>query len=201
MRDWWLRALLVLQRPRPVFVALRDDSKEAVSDRSEPVLLIVLLAGMAAVLSTKTAGRLMDDGSYDGLLVAVWTFLAGGVYGLFGYFAFGAVLHGGVKAFGSQGSYRRSRHVLAFAAAPVALSLVLWPVKLAVYGDALFRTGGSDRGAGLAVFDALQLAFLAWAAGLVVAGVRAVHGWTWARAGAAGAATLAVAALVALALA
>jgi hypothetical protein len=29
MRDWWLRALLVLQRPRPVFVALRDNSKES----------------------------------------------------------------------------------------------------------------------------------------------------------------------------
>lgn len=196
MRDWWLRALLVLQRPRPVFVALRDDSKEAVSDRSEPVLGIVLLAGMAAVLSTRTAGGLMDDGSYDGLLVAVWTFLAGGVYGVFGYFAFGAVLHGSVKALGSQGSYRRSRHVLVFAAAPVALSLVVWPVKLAVYGDALFRTGGSDRGAGVAVFDALELVFLAWAAVLLVAGVRAVHGWTWARASVACSLTLALAALV-----
>ncbi|HVC86460.1 MAG TPA: Yip1 family protein [Gaiellaceae bacterium] len=185
MRDWWLRAMLVLQRPRPVFVALRDDSKAAVSDRAEPVLAIVLLAGMAAVLSTRTAGGLMDGGSYDALLVGVWTFLAGGVYGMFGYFVFGAVLHGGVKALGSQGSYRRSRHVLAFAAAPVALSLILWPVKLALYGDALFRTGGSDRGAGIAVFDALQLVFLLWAAVLVVSGVRAVHGWTWARAAAA----------------
>ena len=35
MRDWWLRALLVLQRPRPVFVALRDDSKESLADRAE----------------------------------------------------------------------------------------------------------------------------------------------------------------------
>ena len=52
MRDWWLRALLVLQRPRPVFVALRDDSKESVSDRAEPVLAIVLLAGIAALLPT-----------------------------------------------------------------------------------------------------------------------------------------------------
>ena len=29
MRDWWLRTFLVLQRPRPVFVALRDDSKQS----------------------------------------------------------------------------------------------------------------------------------------------------------------------------
>ena len=201
MRDWWLRALLVLQRPRPVFVALRDESKQSVSDRAEPVLAIVLLAGIAAVLSTKTAGTLMDDGSYDPLLVAVWTFLAGGIYGVFGYFVFGALLQGGVKALGSQGSYRRSRHVLAFAAAPVALSLVLWPVKLAVYGEALFRTGGSDHGTGIRIFDALQIAFLLWAAALLLAGVRAVHGWTWARAAAACALAIAVPVLLGLALA
>jgi hypothetical protein len=185
MRDWWLRTLLVLQRPRPVFVALRDNSRESLSDRSEPVLLIVLLAGIAAVLSTRTAAHLMDDGSYDGLLVAVWAFIAGSLYGLFGYFAYGALLHGGVKALGSEGSFRRSRHIVAFASVPIALSLVVWPVKLALYGGAVFRSGGSDRGTGIRVFEALELAFLAWAAILLVTGVRAVHGWTWGRAAAA----------------
>jgi hypothetical protein len=185
MRDWWLRTLLVLQRPRPVFVALRDDSKESISDRAEPVLLVILLAGIAGVLSTRTAGQLMDDGDYDNLLVAIWAFLAGGVYGIFGYFALGAVLHGSGRALGSQGTYRRARHVLAFAATPIALSLVLWPIKLAVYGDALFRSGGSDHSAGIRVFDAFELAFLLWAALLLVIGVRAVHGWTWSRAAAA----------------
>ncbi len=185
MRDWWLRAFLVLQRPRPVFVALRDDSKESLADRAEPVLAIVLLAGIAAVLSTATAGRLMDDSSYDGLIVAVWAFIAGSLYGMFGYFAFGALLHGGARALGSQGSYRRARHVLAFAAVPVCLSLVVWPVKLAVYGGSLFRTGGSDHGTGVRVFDVLELLFLLWAGVLLVLGVRAVHGWTWARAAAA----------------
>ena len=198
MRDWWLRTLLVLQRPRPVFVALRDDSKKSLADRSEPVLAIVLLSGIAGVLSTRTASRLMDDASYDGLLVAVWTFILGSLYGLFGYFAFGAVLHGGARALGSQGSYRRSRHVLAFAAVPVALSLVLWPVKLAVYGEALFRSGGSDHGAGIFIFVLLEFAFLLWAAVLLVVGVRAVHGWTWGRAAAACA--LAIAAPVVIAL-
>jgi len=183
MRDWWLRTFLVLQRPRPVFVALRDDSKESLADRAEPVLAIVLLAGIAGVLSTATAGRLMDppDG-YDWLLVAVWTFIAGSLYGAFGYFTFGALLYGGGKALGSQGSYRRARHVLAFAAVPIALSLVLWPVELAVYGGDLFRSGGSDTGAGADAFAALGLAFVAWSAALLVVGVRAVHGWTWARA-------------------
>jgi hypothetical protein len=160
MRDWWLRTFLVLQRPRPVFVALRDDSKESLADRAEPVLAIVLLAGIAGVLSTATAGRLMDppDG-YDWLLVAVWTFIAGSLYGAFGYFTFGALLYGGAKALGSQGSYRR-----------------------AVYGGDLFRSGGSDTGAGADAFAALGLTFVAWSAILLIVGVRAVHGWTWARA-------------------
>ena len=185
MRDWWLRALLVLQRPRPVFVALRDDSKESVSDRSEPVLAIVLLAGIAALLPTHAAGTFLDDGSYGGLVVAVWVFLAGSLYGAFGFFVIGGLLYGGSKVLGSQGSYRRSRHVVAFAAAPIALSLVLWPIKLVLYGDALFRTGGSDHGIGPRVFDALELGFVLWSAALLVIGVRAVHGWTWARAAAA----------------
>src|SRR5436305_3426514 len=146
MRDWWLRTFLVLQRPRPVFVALRDDSKESLADRAEPVLAIVLLAGIAGVLSTATAGRLMDDSSYDGLLVAVWAFIAGSLYGAFGYLVIGALLHGASRALGSQGSYRRARHVVAFASVPIALSLVLLPVKLALYGDDVFRSGGHDTG-------------------------------------------------------
>ncbi len=181
MRDWWLRTLLVLQRPRPVFAALRDDTKEAAGDRSEQVLLIVWLAGIAGVLTTSAAATLLDSNDYDGLLVAVWAFIAGGVYGFFGYFIFGALVYGGVRALGSQGSYRRARHVLAFAAVPIALSLVLWPVKLALYGGDWFRTGGSDTGSGGLAFDLLTYAFFLWAAVLLVIGVRSVHGWTWAR--------------------
>jgi hypothetical protein len=199
MRDWWLRALLVLQRPRPVFVALRDDSKDSLSDRSEPILAIVLLAGIAALLPTSAAGTYLDGGSYGGLVVAVWVFLAGSLLGGFGYFGFGALLYGGSKLLGSQGTYRRSRHVVAFAAVPIALSLILWPVKIAVYGEDLFRSGGSDHGAGAAVFDVLEAGFLLWAAILLVNGVRAVHGWTWARAGSACVVAIAVTALAAIA--
>lgn len=182
MRDWWLRTLLVLQRPRPVFAALRDDTREAAADRSEPVLLVVLLAGIATVLVTGAAAHLNDDGSYSPILIAIWAFFAGSIYGLFSYFALGALLHGGVKALGSQGSYRRSRHVLAFALVPVALSLIAWPVKLALYGEDWFRAGGRDTGGGGIAFDLVQTAFFAWAAVLLVIGVRAVHGWTWGRA-------------------
>ena len=198
-RDWWLRTVLVLQAPRPVFVALRDDSAEGVSNRSEPVLLVILLAGIAYVLMTASAAHLLDDSDYDGLLVAVWAFLAGGLYGVAGYWVLGAILYGALRAVGSQGTYRRARNLLAFAAVPLALSLALWPVKLALYGGDLFRRGGSDAGTGGEIFATLQLAFVVWAAVLLLVGVRAVHGWTWGRAGAAVAAAAAVPAALSLA--
>jgi hypothetical protein len=185
MRDWWLRSLLVLQHPRPVFVALRDDSKEAAGDMAEPILLIVILAGIAGVLTTGTAARLNDGNSFDPGLIAIWAFFFGAIYGAFAYFVVGGLLHLAVKGLGSLGTYRRTRHVLAFAAVPMALSLVLWPVKLALYGEAWFRTGGGDTHAAGAVFDLLTYAFFLWAAVLLVTGVRSVHGWTWGRAGAA----------------
>ena len=182
MREWWLRSVLVLTAPAAVFAALRDDSPETASRRSEPVLLIIWLAGMAYVLSTPTAAHLMDDHDYDGLLVAVWTFLAGGLFGGLAYFVLGAALHGVDVALGSQGSYRRARHLLAFAAVPVALSLLLWPVELALWGSALFHAGGPDAGSGGKVFEVVQAALLVWSAGLLVIGVRVVHGWGWGRA-------------------
>jgi hypothetical protein len=197
-RDWWLRTALVLQAPRAVFLALRNDSAEAAADRAEPVLLVMLLAGIAGVLATSTAGHLMDDPDYDGVLVAIWAFLGGGLYGVAGYWLFGAILHGGVKALGSHGSYRRTRHVLAFAAVPIALSLVLLPVKLAIFGDDLFRRGGSDSGAGGDAFGALEVAFLAWTVALLLVGVRAVHGWSWRRTAAAVGAALALPAALSL---
>ena len=197
MRDWWLRALLVLSAPRAVFVALRRDDPDDLSLRSEPVLAIVFLAGIAFVLSTRTAAHLMDDQNYDGTLVAVWAFLAGGLYGGIAYWVMGAVLHGSSRALGSEGTYRRSRHVLAFAAVPVALSLAAWPVKLALYGADLFRSGGSDSGGGAEVFDVIWLAACIWAAVLLVIGVRSVHGWTWLRAAAASVVPLAVGAVLA----
>jgi hypothetical protein len=194
MRDWWLRALLVLSAPRAVFVALRRDDPDDLSLRSEPVLAIVLLAGIAFVLSTRTAGHLMDDRSIDATLVAVWAFLAGGLYGGIAYWLLGAVLHGSSSALGSEGTYRRARHVVAYAAVPVALSLAAWPVKLALYGTDLFRGGGSDPGGGADAFALIWLAACVWAAALLVIGVRSVHGWTWGRASAAAAAPVAVAA-------
>jgi hypothetical protein len=180
-RIWLARSLLVLIDPRPVFAALRDDSDDAARARQEPILALVGLAGIASILWTSVAGRVMDDPALDGLVVAVWAFISGAIYGLFGYFAIGAALYAGLHAAGSLGSYRRARHLLAFACAPLALSLVLWPVRLAVYGGDVFRTGGSDHGAGNAVFVVLGLGFVAWALALLLVGTRTLHAWTWPR--------------------
>jgi hypothetical protein len=91
--------------------------------------------------------------------------------------------------------------VLAFAAVPVALSLVLWPVKLSLYGEDWFRTGGRDSGAAVAVFDVLEIGLCAWSVALLAIGIRSVHGWTWPRAAAATSIALAVPIVVGLALA
>lgn len=181
-RDWWLRTLLVLQSPRAVFAALRDDSDEAAQARQEPLTAVVFVAGIAGVLATTIAGRLLDDPEYDALLVAVWAVVGGGIYGIVSYFAVGAAVYLGASFAGGLGSYRRARHVLGFAAVPLAVSLLVWPVRVAVFGEDAFRTGGADTGTANAAFEALEIGFLAWSVALLTIGVRAVHGWTWPRA-------------------
>jgi Yip1 domain len=202
-RGWLLRALLVLQSPRPVFAALRDDSEEAARARAEPIIALVWLAGIAGVLATPVAGRVLDDPAFDGLLIGVWAFLGGGLFGTAVYFGAGGVLQLAGRALGTRGSYRRARHVLAFSAAPLALALVLyWPIRIAIQGGDVFRTGGADGGHVLA--DVFYI-FVAWALALLVVGVRTVHGWSWPRATAtlvlaavAGAALLALGTLLGL---
>ena len=199
-REWWLRTLVVLVDPRSVFKALRDTSPEASEARQEPVLALVLLAGMAAAFAFPSTGELLDDGTRDGLVVAVLVFLAGGLYGAATYLLGGGALAVGIRAAGAEGgTYRAARHLFAFAAAPLALSLfVLWPLELAVFGSDLFRTGGADEtGAGRWIFGGLELGFVAWAAGLLVLGVMTVHAWPLVRA--LGAVALAGLALLALA--
>src|SRR5205809_2600742 len=85
-RLWLARALLVLIDPRPVFAALRDDSDDAARARQEPITALVGLAGIASVLWTPVAGRMLDVRDVDGLVVAVWAFIGGTIYGLFAYF-------------------------------------------------------------------------------------------------------------------
>ncbi len=197
-RAWWLRVPATLLSPRAVFFALREEDDEDVAARSEPLLLVIWLAGIASVLATPTASGLLDDPDYDSLLVAIWAFIAGGLYGFVGYFVIGLALLFGVRLLGSLGSFRRARQVVGFALVPLAVSLlIVLPLRLAVYGGDTFRAGGADEGAGEDVLLVVELAFAAWSLVLLVLGTRVVHGWTWARAFVAvsGAAALLAAAL------
>jgi len=199
--EWWLRALAVLTNPVSTFLALRDDSKEAEEAREEPVLAIVILAGMAAILGTPGyVGNLLDDPERDALVVAVLVFLTGALYGAATYWVGGGALALGLRAAGGESTYRHARHILAFAAVPAALSLVLvWPVALAAYGGDLFREGGADEeGVATWLLPLAQAAFFAWSFVVLVVGVRTVHDWPIVRA--LGAIALAVLALLGLGL-
>jgi hypothetical protein len=182
-RAWWLRVPATLLSPRSVFFALREDDDDDVAARSEPLLLVIWLAGIAAVLVTPTAADLLDDPDYDSTLLAIWAFIAGGIYGFVGYFVIGLALLFGVRLFGSLGSFRRARQTVGFALVPLAVSLLLLlPLRLALYGGDTFRAGGADEGTGEHLLLVAQLVFAAWSAILLVLGVRVVHGWSWLRA-------------------
>jgi hypothetical protein len=132
------------------------------------------------------------------MLLAIWAFVAGGLYGFVGYLAVGLALLFGVRLLGSLGDFRRARQTVGFALVPLAASLVLLlPLRLALYGGDTFRAGGADEGAGENALLVLQLAFAAWSLALLVIGVRVVHGWSWLRTlGAVAAAVALLAALV-----
>ena len=199
-RAWWRRTPAVLTEPRRVFAALADDTEDDLDARQEPLTAIVFLAAIAAVLSTPATGRLLDDPVIDGILIPVLAVFTGGFYAAFGYFVLGAAVYLGARAAGSRGSYRRGRHIFGFSLVPLALSLiVLWPVRLALYGSDSFRSGGSDAPAGDRIFDVLQIGFVLWTVVLLLVGLRTVERWGWGRSFAAVTAALAVvAALVAL---
>jgi hypothetical protein len=197
-RAWWLRVPATLLSPGSVFFALREDDPDDVAARSEPLLLVILMAGVASVLATPTAADLLDSPDYDATLLAIWAFIAGGLYGVVGYFVVGFALYFGVRLLGSLGDFRRARQTVGFALVPLALSLLLLlPLRLVFYGGDTFRAGGADEGMGETALLVAQLAFAVWSLGLVVLGVRVTHGWTWVRAlGATAAAAALLAALV-----
>jgi hypothetical protein len=184
--NWWVRAPAVLVAPRPVFASLRDESEESVDARQEPIMALAALAGISVVLVSPTFRRMLNDGAVSVALIPVLAFVSGALYAAAVYWLGGGLLYGAGRRFGGQGSYRRSRQVLALASAPLALALVtFWPIRIAIYGRDLFRTGGDDYGRGDAIFGGVYLGFLAWGVLLLLLGVRSVHGWTWGRAAAA----------------
>jgi len=181
-RLWWSRAGLVLVRPVPVFEELRDDSPEESQARQEPVVAIVVVAGIAGVLATTFAGTLIEDQGLDPLDVALWAFLGGALEGFALYFVVGALVFAGGLAAGSTWRYRHARHLLAYSAMPLAVSLPLWAVEL-----------GTEGGLG---FDLMRTLVIGWASVLLVVGVRTLHAWTWPRTLAAAGLPLLVPALI-----
>jgi hypothetical protein len=185
-KRWWLRTLAVCQAPRPVFAALRDESPREAEAREEPILAIVILAGIAAILLAPETGRLLDESLVDDSIavLAVLVFLTGAIYGAFAYWVGGGFLHVGLRGAGSQGSYRRARHILAFSAVPTVLGLLLvWPARLLVYGTDSFRSGGDDDGIGPLLFDLAEGAFFLWSLGLLIYGIAVVERWRVLRGG------------------
>ena len=139
----------VVTNPRSVFAALSATDDADVDARSEPILAIAILAGIAGVLLTPAWGRLMDDPSVDALTATVITFIAGVFYGAAGYFLLGLALWLGAKAVGVDAPFRIARHVLGFAALPLALSLVvLVPAILIGFGADWFRSWDGENGTG-----------------------------------------------------
>ena len=196
-RNWWLRAPAVLVAPRAVFASLRDESQEAVEARQEPIAALAALAGIAVVLVSPTFRRMLNDPAVSLALVPVLAFIAGSLYAVVVFWLGGGLLFGAARRLGGEGSWRRARHVLGLASAPLALSLLtFWPLRIAVYGQDLFRTGGDDYGRGDAIFGGVYLGFVAWSVLLLLIGVRAVHGWSWWRAASAVALAAAFPALI-----
>jgi len=165
-----------------VFVALRDESEHEVDRRQDALMTVIGLAGISGVLGTPVARTFLNDPSASVSIIPVWAFLGGAFYALAAYWVGGGLLFGAARRLGGLGSYRRARSLVALASAPLALSLfTLWPVRIAVYGVNLFRTGGDDWGPGDRTFGGLYYAAFGWSALLLVIGVRAVHGWSWGR--------------------
>jgi hypothetical protein len=181
---WWARAVLVLLQPVAVFEELRDDSREVAEARQEPVLAIVVLAGIAGVLSTSFAATLIDREGLDGLDVALWAFVGGALEGVALYFVLGAIVFVGGSVAGSAWRYRHARHLLAYSVVPLALSLPVWAAAL-------------SAGRGTA-FDVVRALVVCWCAALLVVGVRTLHAWTWPRTAAGTALPLLVPALILL---
>jgi hypothetical protein len=195
--SWWKRAPLVLLVPRPVFVALRDESVEEAEERQEPLAALIALAGISVVLVSPAFRQMMNTGGVDVILVIVLAFIAGVLYAVATAWLGGGLLFGAARRLGGLGSYRRARQTVELASAPLALALItFWPVRFAVYGTDLFRTGGDDYGRGDGIFGGVFLGFVAWSVILLLLGVRATHGWGWGRSAAAVALAAAFPALV-----
>jgi Yip1 domain len=179
-RRWWRLVPRVVWSPREAFVALRDDDEDDVAARQEPILAIVLLAGMAGAVLTPTWGRLLYDSSIDGIAAAVLTFVGGSAAGVVAYVLLGLALWVGIRGAGSLEPARLVRQAAALSAVPIALSLFITvPIALIAFGGDFFRSGGSDEGVGHAAVVGIGLVFVAWSVSLVAVALRITLRLPW----------------------
>ena len=156
--DWLRRAVLVLWRPVQVFETLRDDSMVRAAERQEAVVVLAFVGGVAVALATAGSGALDD---LDVLEKLIWIFVTGFAYGFIGYWVVGWALGFVVARLGGGGSRRRTRHVLAFALAPLVLALAAW-----------------------AIWPPLLVLPAAWSLALLLVGLGVVYRWSLPRAAA-----------------
>ena len=187
MREWWLRTVLVLSAPRAVFVALRADSGEEAAQR--------VGAGARDRLARRDRLRALDarDGAHHGRNATARLRRAArrglGVprrrplrrARLLG--ARRRCCTPRPSGSARRARYRRSRHVLAFAAVPVALSLAALAGRSCCSTETRSSTPAVPTpGPAARSSRSPRLGFLAWSRCLLVIGVRAVHGWRLGRA-------------------
>ena len=93
------------------------------------------------MLWTPVGGTILNDVTLDWVDVAVWAFLGGGLYGAVVYFS-GRARALCADACGGRVTYRQARHLspLRRPRWPSRCSSS-WPVRLAVYGEDVFRAG------------------------------------------------------------
>ena len=164
-----------LTRPTEVFVALRDDEEVDVDARSEPILAVVIVAGMAGILLTPAWATLIDEESLDWIVIAVITSSAGCSTERRATSCLAGRVAGRARGRPRDSPSRTARQVVGFAALPFALTFVVTvPAVLVAFGYDWFRTGGSDDGTGRMVVLSIAIALALWSLGLPAFGLRMI---------------------------
>ena len=181
-RAWWLRVPAVLLSPRSVFFALREDDADDVAARSEPLLLVIWLAGgracwrrrrLPASWTTPTTTRARRDlGIHRRRAVRGRRLRRARVRALLRGATAREPRRLPARAADGRVRARADGAVAAPRAAAAARAL-----RRATRSTPEART----RARGRPRCSSLQLAFAAWSLGLLVVGVRVTHGWTWLR--------------------
>ncbi len=180
-RESWALLRLALTAPTRAFGGLADESREAADARQEPLVAVIFLAGIGMFLSLVALEPPYDKWTgFSGVTLALQSILGGALVGLSNFWLGGALVYLGTRGLGATSGYRLARHVAGLATVPfIAALVVVWPVRLALYGGDLFRAGGGDDGTGGDVFRGIDAVFLSWSLVLVVIGIRATQRWPW----------------------